>query len=100
MSTGIFKNNIFGELEEIVQEHIDYWCKECQFPLAKKGKCKTKTLIQKCWTGHQAIAGEWHKQHECPSIHQRKECRCNDFKTIKDAFRAAGLEYERKEANK
>ena len=94
--TDIFKHNMLGELEEIPQEHIDYWCQLCQFPLAK-GKCRKKALIQKCWDESGAVAGEWHKQHECPFIHQLQPCRCNNFKTIKNAFRAAGLEYTKGE---
>ena len=93
--TDIFKHNMFGELEEIPQEHIDYWCQLCQFPA--KGKCRKKALIQKCWDESGAVAGEWHKQHECPFIHQLQPCRCNNFKTIKNAFRAAGLEYTKGE---
>jgi hypothetical protein len=92
VSTGIFKRNILGELEEIPQRHIDYWCQLCQFPLAE-GKCKDKALIQRCWDESGAVAGRWHIMHECSFIHKGQECRCNDFTTIEEAFRAAGLEY-------
>ena len=92
--TGVFKTNIFGVLEEIPQKDIDYWCSLCQFPLARE-KCKEKALIQQCWDEGMAIAGKWHLQHECPFVYKGQECRCNDFKTIEDAFRFVGLEYKR-----
>ena len=93
MSTGIYKRNILGELEEIAQEHINYWCQLCQFPLGLE-RCRDKALIQKCWDESRSVASKWHIQHECPFIHKGQTCRCNDFKTIEDAFRAAGLEYK------
>ncbi len=96
MSTGIFMRNMIGELEEIPREYIDYWCQLCQFPLAE-GKCKDKALIQQCWDEGSSVAGKWHIQHECPFIQKRQTCSCNDFKTIEEAFRAAGLEYKGKE---
>ena len=93
--TGVFKHSIFGGLEEILQENIDYWCSLCQFPLAEE-MCKDKALIQQCWDESQAIAGKWHIQRECPFAHKGQECRCNDFKDIEDAFRFVGQEYKRK----
>jgi len=102
-STGIYKTNVFGEREEIPQEYIDAWCSICQFPL-ETPEC-SKESIQMCWDESGAIAGEWHKQHECPFIHkgiQQKlgyikghpePCRCNEFPTIEDAFKAAGIGY-------
>ncbi len=93
MSTGIFRRNPIGQLEEIPQEQLDFWCQLCQFPLVE-GKCKDKASIQKCWDMGQAIAGMWHIQHECPFRHKVERCRCNDFKTIQEAFRSAGLEYK------
>jgi len=92
MSSGVFRRNILGELEEIPQDQIDYWCKLCQFPLVE-GKCKDKALIQQCWDEGGAVAGKWHLQHDCPFVHKGQPCRCNDFKSIKNAFRAAGLTY-------
>mgnify|MGYP001558695110 CR=1 FL=1 len=94
MATGIFRTNVIGELEELPQEHIDYWCHLCQFPLAE-GRCKDKALIQKCWDGTGSVAGRWHFQHECPFIPQGQRCKCNDFETIEEAFRAAGLDYKK-----
>lgn len=103
MGTGIYKHNIIGELEEVKQEQIDAWCQLCQFPYDEeeidgkwvKVKCKRKELIQQCWDDCGAIVGNWHKQHECPFIHQGKPCRCNEFKTIEEAFKAAGVHYEK-----
>lgn len=105
MTTGIFKRNIFGELEEIKPEHIHYWCAECQFPYGDEGrKCQGRLLIQRCWFELQAIASTlkveseaniWHLQHECPYIHKGLPCKCNDFKTVEEAFKALGLEYRR-----
>ncbi len=91
MSTGIFRRNIVRELEEIPQHQIDYWCQLCQFPLATEGKCTDKAQIQECWDKGSSIGNKWHLQHECPFAHKGEACRCNDFKTINDAFRAAGL---------
>jgi len=93
VSTGIFRRNVVGELEEVKQKHIDFWCKTCQFPYGE-GKCQDKALIQKCWDASGSVAHNWHLQHECPFAHQGQTCRCNDFKTIEDAFLAAGLEYK------
>ena len=91
MVTAIFRNGIIGR-EEVPQKHIDFWCRECQFSLAKdKKQCRSKSLIQKCWNGSNSNAGQWHRQHECPFIHQGKECRCNDYPTIAAAFTGAGL---------
>lgn len=98
MGTGIYKNNVFGEREEVPQEHIDAWCDLCQFPTftatetGKTYKCTEPWQIQRCWDGTNAIAGEWHKQHECPFIHQNQICRCNDYKDIKEAFVAAYID--------
>ena len=55
MSTGIYKRNILGELEEIAQEHINYWCQLCQFPLGLE-RCRDKALIQKCWDESRSVA--------------------------------------------
>ncbi len=93
MSTGIFKHNAFGQLEEVPQEDIEFWCSECQFPYGSK-RCQEKRLIQKCWDKSEAIASKWHLQHECPFVHKGEKCHCNNFKTIEKAFKAAGLEYK------
>jgi len=95
VSSGIFRRNIIGELEEIQQEQIDYWCSQCQFPFGPE-RCRDKALIQKCWDEGGAVAGRWHIQHESPFIHKGERCRCNDFKTIEDAFRVVGLKYKTK----
>lgn len=105
MSTGIFKRNIVGELEEVQQEHIHAWCEQCQFSYYReRRKCQGRLLIQRCWYELQAIASTlnivseahiWHLQHECPYIHTGLPCRCNDFKTVEEAFKAVGLEYRR-----
>ena len=81
----------FGTRETIEAGDVECWCKQCRFPLTGTGKkCKTQPLIQQCWdmmlTGHQ-----WHLEHECPFAHQGKECRCNDYKNIQDAFVGAGI---------
>lgn len=103
MSSGIFKRNIFGELEEVKPEHVRAWCEQCQFPYGDR-RCQGRDLIQRCWFELQAIATTlkidseahiWHLQHECPYIHRGLPCRCNDFKTVEGAFREAGLEYRR-----
>lgn len=103
MSTGIFKWNMLGQLEEVEQKYIDHWCGQCQFPYGE-GKCQTKELIQRCWFEHQAMAATlnveseahvWHLQHECPFIHKGLACRCNDFKTVEQAFAALGMEYKK-----
>ena len=99
MVTNIFRTNPLGEREVVPQRDIDFWCRECQFSFAKnKKRCRSKTLIQKCWNGidnrrnsNGAMASEWHRQHECPFIHQGQECRCNDYATIGEAFVGAGL---------
>jgi len=108
MGTGIFKRNVIGEMEEVPQEHIDYWCSQCQFPYDEeeingvwvKVKCKSKEAIQRCWDDCGSIGALWHKQHECPFIHQGQHCRCNRFKTIEKAFKSAGLEYHQREIGK
>ena len=94
MSTGIYRQGIIGR-EEVEQGHIDFWCELCQFPLigGKQGCKGDKSAIQQCWDGANAVGGEWHKQHECPFIHLSQPCRCNDFEDIKEAFKAAGLNY-------
>lgn len=103
MGTEIFKRNIFGELEEVPQKYIDAWCKQCQFPYGVE-KCQSRELIQRCWFELQAIAWTlkvdseahiWHLLHECPFIHKGEPCRCDDFRTIEDAFQSAGLEYKK-----
>lgn len=92
MVINIFRTNHLGQREIVSQKNIDFWCRECEFSLAKDGKrCRSKTLIQKCWNESTSIASEWHRQHECPFIHQGQECRCNDYPTIKEAFVGAGL---------
>jgi len=94
----IIKHNVFGELEVVKQEHIDYWCGLCQFPFRNlDGKCSKELAIQSCWNWSGAEGGKWHKQHECPFLNKepREECRCNDFKTIEEAFKEAGLEYHK-----
>ena len=92
MPTGIFRTDPIGRRVEVPKEHIDFWCQLCQFSLAKdKKRCRSKALIQRCWNESNAIAGEWHRQHECPFIHLGQECRCNDYPTIGEAFVGAGL---------
>ena len=94
----ITKYNVFGEVEVIKQEHIDYWCGLCQFPLGAAGaKCSEEWQIQLCWRLTEAEGGKWHRQHECPFLNKepKEECRCNDFTTIEEAFKAAGLEYRK-----
>lgn len=102
MSTGVFKRNIFGELEEVKQEYIDAWCKMCRFPYGES-KCQSKELIQRCWNELQAIADTlkinsqahiWHLQHECPGIQRGKACSCNKYKSIKESFEVEGLVYK------
>jgi hypothetical protein len=93
LSTGIFRRNPIRELEEVPQKDIDFWCGQCQFPYGE-GKCKDKAFIQRCWDETGAVAHNWHLQHECPFAHQGHRCRCNDFKGMKEAFLAAGLEYK------
>ena len=91
MVINIFSTNSFGEREILSQDAIDYWCRECQFSLAKDEKrCRSKALIQRCWN-ERTTASEWHRQHECPFIHQGQECRCDDHCNIADAFIGAGL---------
>ena len=59
MPTGVFKSNTLGEPEEVEQEHIDYWCGLCQFPLGAGGtKCKEKWQIQLCWQSTDAEGGK------------------------------------------
>lgn len=103
MTTGVFKHNMFQELEEVDQKAIDYWCQQCQFPYGES-KCQSKELIQRCWFELHGIAQTldvgseahiWHLQHECPFVHQGERCRCNDFKTVEGAFQATGLEYKK-----
>ena len=104
MSSGIFKHNVFGELEEVKQEHIDAWCEQCQFPYSEPRRCQGRDLKQRCWFELQGIASTlnvgseahvWHLQHECPFVHQGQKCRCNDFKTVEEAFKALDLKYRR-----
>lgn len=93
---GIYRQSFFpGEPEHVPvePEHVKAWCKECQFPYTEGG-CKTRGDIQKCWDVSEAIAGKWHLQHECPFVHKGEKCRCNDYRTIKAAFKAAGIEYK------
>ena len=101
MGTGIYHRNLLGELEEVDQGYIDFWCGQCQFPYGLE-KCRDKKLIQRCWYELYAIAitlqapseaHVWHLQHECPFIHKGERCHCNDYKTIEEAFTAAGIEY-------
>ena len=92
----IIKRNIFGEVEVIKQTDIDFWCGLCQFPPRNlDGKCSKELELQNCWTWSGAEGGKWHKQHECPFTHKGEPCRCNNFKTIEEAFKAAGLEYRK-----
>ena len=94
MGTGIYRRHPLGGTEEVPQKDIDYWCGLCQFPLIGGGQgCGTKEAIQQCWNESGAVAGEWHKQHECPFINLGQECHCNDFKTIEEAFKVAGIKY-------
>ena len=93
--SGIFQDNIFGERIEIEQSSIDFWCEQCQFSYDSE-RCKEKSLIQECWDESESIGGKWHLQHECPFVHKGEVCRCNDFKNIKEAFKAAGLEYKKR----
>lgn len=99
--TEIFRRNVLGELEEVPQRDIDYWCGQCQFPYGLE-RCRDKALIQRCWLELQAIAATlkqpseayiWHLQHECPFVHKGERCRCNDFRAMLAAFEAAGLKY-------
>jgi len=101
--SGISKRSVFGELEEVKQEYVDAWCAQCQFPYGRQ-KCQGRDLKQRCWFELQGIASTlnidseahvWHLQHECPYVHQGLPCKCNDFKTVEDAFKAVGLEYRR-----
>jgi len=96
----ITRLNPIGQPEIVPQKDIDFWCSLCQFPFPVNGqKCKiqllSQFLIQKCWDDTNAIAGEWHKQHECPFIHQGQECKCNYSDSIEKAFEVAGLEYHK-----
>lgn len=102
MNTKIYHYNPLGELEEVKQEWIDEWCRQCQFPYGQE-KCSDPELVQMCWFGLQGMARTlgisaeahiWHLQHECPFIHTGVKCRCNDFKTIKEAFQSLGIEYK------
>lgn len=106
MSTGVFKRNVLGWLEEVKQEHLSYWCQQCQFPYGET-KCQTKELIQRCWSELQGIASTlnigseariWHLQHECPFVHQGGvKCRCDDFPNIEEAFKSTELKYQKGE---
>ncbi len=90
----ITKLNPIGQPEIVPQKDIDFWCDLCQFPtFATTGqtKCTESRQIQRCWDADNAIAGEWHKRHECPFIHQGQKCRCNDYASIQKAFEAVGL---------
>lgn len=93
----ITRLNPLGQREVVPQRVIDFWCRECQYSFAKdKKRCRSKTLIQRCWNEAKSLtgensAGEWHRQHECPFIHQGQECRCNDYPTMGEAFVGAGL---------
>ena len=90
MVIAIFRDSPYGIRKEVPQKDIDFWCRECEFSLAKdKKRCRSKAFIQKCWNVKNA--NEWHRQHECPFIHQGQECRCNDYPTIAEAFIGAGL---------
>ena len=92
MVINIFRTNPLGQREVVPQRYINFWCRECQFSLATDGKrCSSKALIQQCWNTPTATANKWHRQHECPFIHQGQECRCNDYPTIGEAFIGAGL---------
>jgi len=92
MATRITKTDFMGGSVEVEQKHIDYWCNLCQYPDIE-GKCKTKEQIQLCWDTTQAGGNRWHNKCECPFVHRGLECHCNDFKTIKDAFKSLGMEY-------
>ena len=97
MVIDIFRTDPLGQRVIVPQRDIDFWCRECQYSLAQDGKqCRSKSLIQRCWNGSggkgfTVNANEWHRQHECPFIHQGQECRCNDYPTIGEAFTGAGL---------
>lgn len=102
MGTGIYHRNPIGELEEVKQEHIDYWCGICQYPYGPE-KCRDRELIQRCWYELYAIAmmlkvnseaHVWHLQHQCPFICKGEKCHCDDYKDIKQAFEAAGISYQ------
>jgi len=111
VSTGIYHRNPIGEIEEVDQESIDAWCRACQISyrsVIHRGarkihwfRCQGKGLIQRCWDESESSAHKWHLQHECPFIAMGVSCRCNDFPNIREAFKAAGVEYreEKKEAN-
>ena len=92
MTTGIYRQDVVGRQVEVPQEHIDAWCKLCQFPL-ELGGCHSTESIQACWNECGSIGGVWHIQHECPFLHIGQECQCNDYRTIKAAFEACGLPY-------
>ena len=94
----IIKHNVFGELEVVKQEHIDYWCRLCQFPPRNlDGKCSKELEIQNCWNWSGAEGSKWHKQHECPFLYQGQECKCNNCDSIGGAFEVAGLEYRKED---
>lgn len=94
MGTDIYRHNPIGGAEEVPQKDIDYWCGLCQFPL-EAPICKSKEAIQQCWNESGAVAGKWHKQHECPFIHIGEACQCDAFKTIEEAFKATKIGYSR-----
>ena len=93
MATGVYRAGILGE-EEVPQKDIDFWCGLCQFPIASDGKCQAKAQIQQCWNEIGAVASVWHRLHECPFTHVVQKCRCNDFKTLQEAFASVGLVYQ------
>ena len=91
MVINIYRTSPLGQRKRVSQGSIDFRCRECQYSLANDGKrCRSKALIQRCWDTAQNI-NEWHRQHECPFIHQGLICRCKDYPTIEEAFRGAGL---------
>ena len=93
MSTGIYREAIFGHVE-VPQNDIDYWCGQCQFPIGPE-RCQTKKRIQQCWDQLGASARYWHILHECPFAHLGQECRCNDFISVEAAFISLGLKYKK-----
>lgn len=92
MGTRIYRSGILGSVE-VDQSSLDFWCNLCQFPIQLK-KCQDRVLIQMCWDHSESKAGKWHQQRECPFIHKGQRCRCNDFRSIAEAFKATGLEYK------
>lgn len=93
MGSGIYHEIVPGFVEEVNQSDIKFWCDQCQFPLDYV-KCQTRESIQRCWNEIGSKAGAWHLIHECPFTHVNQPCRCNDFKTLQEAFASVDLVYQ------